>query len=117
MPRATISRNFPFIHLMFFAQCRCKNSREKPFIQISRFLRSKSIFSKGKILVFESHGSSQAFKIIKQKFLLLGISFFLKVISRSQLPQNTLDSLLFASCLPLEFELRLVTSRFAFGLL
>ena len=117
MPRANISRYFPFIVLIhFFAQYSSKKSREKSPGRISRFVMSKSFFLIWKILLFESHESSQAFKIITKKSLLLDIPFFLEVISKSQLPQNTLNFLLFASCLPIEFELLLIKSRFTFGL-
>ena len=60
--------------------------------RINRFLMQRHFFFKWKILLVESHGSSQAFKIITQKFLFLYYCiyhFLLDVISRSQLPQNS----------------------------
>ena len=59
----------------FFAQYRSKKCRGKSF--------------SWKILLFESHESTQAFKIITHNSLLLDVSFLLEVISRSQLPQNS----------------------------
>ena len=87
MPRATISRYFHFILLirLFFWQYRSEKSREKLYSQIdiflSQFFNMKKFYS-WKLLVKSSlHDHNWADFIV--------ISFLPKVISRSQLPQNS----------------------------
>ena len=90
MPRATISQYFHFILLirLFFCQYRPKKSREKSYSQINRFLSRFSNMNKfySSITLVKSslHDHNRATLIVK--------SFLPKVISRSQLPQNTLKN-------------------------
>ena len=92
MPRATISRCLHFILLirLFFCQDRSKKSREKSYSRINRFLSRFSNMNKfySSITLVKSslHDHNRATLIVK--------SFLPKVISRSQLPQNTLKNCL-----------------------
>ena len=69
----------------FFCQCRSKNSREKSYSRINRFLsrffKMKKFYSWKSLVKSSLHDHNRAAFIVK--------SFLPEVISRSQLPQNT----------------------------
>ena len=69
----------------FFCQCRSKNSREKSYSRINRFLsrffKMKKFYSWKSLVKSSLHDHNWADFIV--------ISFLPKVISRSQLPQNS----------------------------
>ena len=87
MPRATISRYFSFytFDMPFFWQYRSKKSREKSYSRINRFLsrffNMKKFYSWKSLVKSSLHDHNWADFIV--------ISFLPKVISRSQLPQNS----------------------------
>ena len=92
----------------FFLKDRSKKSREKSYSRINRFLswffNIKKFYSWKSLVKSSLHDQNRTAFIVK--------SFLPEIISRSQLPQNTLNSLLFTSCLPFEIWIAFGTVTF-----